>query len=348
MQVKRRMAAFLGAGLMCCALAAGCLGCSSDGGAADTPAKPEAQQQAKEIDFSTAEFTTLAEDPAPLTSLRALTSSDDGKYLYAGYIKEAPKGVYKIDAATGEKVWHFQEEDFGYDKGVAVDSRGYVYAGSTIRAQDGAVRVYILDDEDGSLVNTIEEPIIGKVGVNGVEVLEKDDKKYLYMITNYGPNRVYCYDVTDVQNPVPSDSFGVDGYVDLKALSGNAAVEANYLAVTDDGTVYLTALTGNGSKSDAVLKLSADGKSIEKVADVPEGYGICIANGYMLVSTYLDADSTVEVLKMSDFSKVASIGNMGDNTFYSAVTVASGKIYIADQGYKEGSRILVSNEIEGL
>ncbi len=343
MHMRKRAVVFLGAGLLCCALAAGC----SAGGTADGPSGTAAPQ-AQEIDFKAATFDTFVEDAAPMTSLRALTSSADGAYLYAGYIKEGPKGVYKIDAATGEKLWHFQEEDFGYDKGVAVDSRGYVYAGNTIRAEEGAVRVYILNDADGSLEATIEEPIIGKVGVNGVDVLEKDGKTLLYVVTNYGPNRVYCYDVTDVQSPVLSDSFGIDGYVDLKAVTGNDDVEGSYLAVMDDGTVYLTAKTGAGSKGDAVLKLSADGRSAEKVADVPEAYGICVADGYMLVSTYFDASSTVEVLKLSDYSTVASIGNVGDNTFYSAVTVAGGKIYIADQGYRDGSRILVSNEIFGL
>lgn len=344
MQTRKTAAVLLSAGLVCCALATGC---STGGGAADAPAQPEAQQ-AQEIDFGAATFDTFIEDAAPMTSLRALTSSADGAYLYAGYIKDSPKGVYKIDAATGEKVWHFQEEDFGYDKGVAVDSRGYVYVGSTINAQENAVRAYILNDADGTLVTTIEEPIIGKVGVNGVDVLEKDGKTLLYLVTNYGPNRVYCYDVTDVQSPVLSDSFGIDGYVDLKAATGNDATEGSYLDVTDDGTVYLTALTGAGAKGDAVLKLSADGKTVEKVADVPEAYGICLVDGYMLVSTYLDASSTVEVLKLSDFSTVASIGNVGDNTFYSAVTVAGGKIFIADQGYKEGARILVSSELPGL
>lgn len=305
--------------------------------------------KAPSLDFKDVTFTVFREDPKPLTSLRSLASSSSQNALYGGYIRDNPKGVYKIDIETKEQLWHFQEEDFGYDKGVAVDSRGNVFVGNTTSAQEGSVMIYILDDQNGQLKESLEVSIVGQVGINGVAISERDGKVYLYFVANYGVSRLYCYDVTDIQNIVPSKEFGNDeGYIDLKLLSENNKIEGNYLKVLDDGEIYMTANLGNGSKGDAVLKITSKGDEIKKVAEVSEAYGIDIKNGYIFVSTYLDNQSSVEVLSLEDYQKVASIGNMGDNTYYSAVTIVNGRIYIADQGYNEGSRILVSNEIEGL
>jgi Uncharacterized conserved protein len=299
--------------------------------------------------YSAATFSTLVEyDKSELGTyeIRGFCASNDGKYLFGGCLQD-DRRIIKIDASTGEVLGEYKDSEPGYGKGLATDDRGNLYIGIANAANDGAVGFAIVDVSTMKEINFVSTEISGKVGVNGVTVIKIGDKYYMYLIINYDTDRLYCYDVTDTANPVLKADFGQNsGYTDIQALTGNAECDANYLAVDSDGTIYLTAKIAAGTKGDSILKISADGKNITATAPFTEPYGIILHDGYLLVSTYNSADSVIYVINASDLSTVCEIGNMSDASKYSGVAIAGDKIYISDQGYGNGDRILVSNKLE--
>ena len=166
------------------------------------------------------------------------------------------------------------------------------------------------------------------------------------MLFRSDTDRLYCYDVTDTSNPVLKADFGKNsGYADIQALTGAAGCDANYVAVDSDGIIYMTAKIESGSKGDTILKIKADGTEIISKASLAEPYGITLRDGYLLISTYNGADSEIYVLNASDLTTVCEIGNMSDASKYSGVAIAGDKIYVSDQGYGLGDRILVSGTL---
>lgn len=334
---RRKTGIWLGMAAM---LLLGLTACSGMGGA-----------PAKEPEFTQTEMEVLRTDPSPRTSLRSLTASPDGKYLYGGYIKGAPRGVYKIDAGTGEDIWYYQDQGYskpGFCKGVTVDDRGYVYVGVTVWEQTDIVQVAVLDDGTGEELSLFEIEASGKIGTNGL-ALRKDGERYLlYLLTNYDVNRIYCYDVTEPQAPALNQDFGTGGFVELEALTKAETAEGTSMVFEEDGSFYLTANLGEGNKGDSVLHISADGKKVLGQIALHEAYGIDSSGRYLFVSTYLDSTSSVHVLEKNKMKQVAEIGNLPDCSQYSGVVFSGGRLYIADQTYQEGSRILVSGMLEGV
>lgn len=298
--------------------------------------------------FSSAQFSTLVEfDKSVIGTyeMRGFTSTADGKYLFGGLLQE-DRRVLKIDAATGKVAGEYKDSEPGYGKGLATDDRGFLYVGTANAANDGAVGFAIVEIASMKEVKFVSAEISGKVGVNGVTVAKTGDKYYMYLITNYDTDRLYCYDVTNTSNPVLKTDFGANaGYTDIQALTGTADCDANYLAVDSEGVIYMTAKIASGSKGDTIFKIKADGTGIISKAPLTEPYGITHRDGYLLVSTYNGADSTVYVLNASDLTTVCEIGNMSDASKYSGVAIGGDKIYISDQGFGSGDRILVSGAL---
>lgn len=297
--------------------------------------------------FKSATFTPLrvfAEGELGTFQMRGFTASPDGEYLYGGILQN-DRGVFRFNATDGSSAGTYRDAEPGFSKGLAADDRGNLYVGISNAANDGAVKFACVDKDLKELsLTTIE--IAGKVGVNGATVVKNGDKYLLYFVVNYGPNTIRCYDVTNPAAPVVYKSFGTDGVADIKALCGNDIAEGSYIAVDEAGIVYLTAnADGAGSKGDCVLKIAADGKSIISRTAIPEAYGTYYFNGYLLVSTYAGASSAVYVLNASDLSQVATIGGMADASNYSGVALVNKRIYISDQGFGGGDRILVSGEL---
>jgi len=279
--------------------------------------------------------------------MRGFCASSDGKYLFGGLL-QSERRVLKIDAANGEILGEYADAEPGYPKGLATDDRGYLYVGIANAPNDGAIGFSIVEISTMNEVKFVSTEIAGKVGVNGVAVAKLGDKYYLYVIANYDTDRLYRWDVTNPSNPVLDSGFGKSsGYTDLQELTGSPDCDANYLAVGSDGIIYMTAKVAGGSKGDTILKISADGKSIASKASLVEPYGIYLHDDtYVLVSTYNSFDSMVYVLNASDLSTVAEIAKVGDASAFSGVAIAGNKIYVADQGYGLGDRILVSNVLE--
>lgn len=332
MMIRNRL--YLG---LCFILTLGLAGCSAG--------KAEETQK---LDFSGVQVETLRAYEAPRSSLRGFAASADGKYLYGGFIKGAPRGVYKIDAQTGEDIWYYQDRGYsqpGFCKGVAVDDRGYVYVGVTIWEQEGEVQLAVLDDSSGEELSLTSISAMGKVGTNGAAVRKDGEKYLLYLITNYQTNAVYCYDVTDVNAPAPYPDFGMDGVMDLPALVKSDTAEGTALAFAEDGSFYMTANLGSGNKGDSVLHISGDGKKILRQTALNEAYGIELYGSYLFVSTYLEGTSSIHVLNAADLKEEGEAGNLPDCTQYTGIVFRNGKFYIADQSFEEGSRILVSDAI---
>lgn len=321
---------------LCFVLTMGLAGCASG------------KKETERLDFSGVQAEPLQTYATPRASLRGFTASADGNYLYGGFIKGAPRGVYKIDAQTGEDIWYYQDRGYsqpGYCKGVAVDDRGFVYVGVTIWEQEGEVQLVVLDDETGEELSLTPISAIGKVGTNGAAVRKDGDKYLLYLITNYQTNAVYCYDVTDVNTPVLYPGFGMDGVMDISALTKSDSAEGTALAFAEDGSFYMTANLGSGSKGDSVLHISGDGKKVLRQTALNEAYGLDLYGSYLFVSTYLEGTSSIHVLNTAELKEETEVGNLPDCTQYTGVAYRNGKLYIADQSFEEGSRILVSSEL---
>lgn len=317
--------------------------------------------KSKELNPDDITFSNFKVFDSPMKSLRGMAASQDGAFLYTGHIQLGTTGIRKIDIETGNIVWAYHDATLTpeqvlykeYPKGVATDNRGYVYAMISKNKLTGAT-LAILNADDGTTVSeTFVDFGVLDTGANGIAVKQDGDRYYAYFISNYGPNRIYCYDVTDAASPVPNMSFGVDGIVSLAKRTGVETADANYLALDDNGDIYVTIKLADGAKADAVGKFSSDGKTFEKVIDCEEAYGIAIAEGYIFISTYHGEASAVNVYKLSDYSLVATLADeVEGHSHYSQVVVCGNKIYIADQSYQTGassndlgSRILESSEI---
>jgi hypothetical protein len=298
--------------------------------------------------FTGASFSVLKEytgDEAGAYQMRGFTVSPDGKYLYGGLLQNDKK-VIKIDSSNGYVIGEYKDSvEPVYPKGLAADDRNYLYVGIANQANDGAVRFSIVNAETMAEEYVTDIEIAGKVGVNGAAVENFNGKYILYFVTNYGPNFIYSYDVTDVKNPVLNAGFGNGGIADLTALIGGT--EGSYIDVDSAGNVYLSFNTGGGSKGDALYKIAPDGKSILAKTEIAEAYGVNIVKDeYVLVSTYNGEDSSVYVLNAGDLSEAANIGNMDGTANYSMAAFGGGKIYISDHGYGgSGDRIFVSNAL---
>ncbi|MBE6657980.1 MAG: lactonase family protein [Ruminococcaceae bacterium] len=296
------------------------------------------------------EFALYEQGTLDAVQLRAFAVDPNGKYYYGGLLNSGTPTVYQFDAATGDPVCTYQfdpsEDPGAYIKALAADDRGYVYMGVANKANNGAVYFAICSQDGLAEIKWVKIEIEGKVGVNGACVREVNGKYYLYFITNYESDRLYCYDVTDVNNPTVFNAFGSDGfssgggYLDL--TSGFGMQDANNIAIDEQGYIYICATTGVGSKGDTIFKVSADGTGIVGQASVSECFGVAIlGNGYLATCTYEGADSKLHILNQQDLSPVTVIGYDNANNF-TQLGMIGNKIYMADQG---PDAVLVSSEI---
>ena len=195
-------------------------------------------------------------------------------------------------------------------------------------------------------IKWVKIEIEGKVGVNGACVREVNGSYYLYFITNYDSDRLYCYDVTDVNNPKVFDAFGSDGFTTgggyLDLTSGFGMQDANNIAIDEQGYIYICATTGVGSKGDTIFKVSSSGTGVVAQASVSECFGVAIlGNGYLAACTYEGMDSKVHILNQADLTPVTVVGYDNANNF-TQLGMIGNRIYMADQG---PDAVLISSEI---
>ena len=298
--------------------------------------------------LSFSEYALYEQGTLDALQLRAFAVDPNGKYYYGGLLNGGTPTVYQFDAATGAEVctYTFDEDPGAYIKAIAADDRGYVYMGVANAANNGAVYFAICDQNGLSEIKWVMIEIEGKVGVNGATIRRDGDKYYLYFVTNYDTDRIYSYDVTDVNNPVLNTNFGSDGfttgtgYLDLTSAFGMQ--DANNICIDESGYLYMCATTGKGSKGDTVFRINPEGTGIVATAEVSECFGVCIiGQGYLATCTYEGADSKVHILNQQDLTPVTVVGYDNANNFCQLGMIGN-KLYMADQG---PDAVLVSSEI---
>lgn len=276
------------------------------------------------------EFASYPQGTLDTQQLRAFAVDPNGKYYYCGFLNGGTPTVYQFDASTGKEVtkYTFKEDNGAYIKAIGTDDRGYVYMGIANAANNGAVYFSICTEKGLAEQKWVKIDIDGKVGVNGAYARQIDGKYYFYFITNYDTDRMYCYDVTDVKNPVPNTAFGNNGMIDL---SGFGITDANNLTVDATGNIYVCCNTGAGSKGDTVFKLDAKGANVLAKGAVEECFGICQVGEYLAVCTMNKENSVVVILNQSDLTTVKTI-NYDSVTKFSQIGFANDILYIADEG----------------
>lgn len=314
----------------------------------------------KKLNFEGATFSNFKVFDAPMKSLRGMAVSADGNAFYLGHIQLGTGGVRKLDRSTGEIKWTYNSANIPadnnyneYPKGLATDDRGNVFAVVSHNKQS-FITLAALNGEDGAVLSETKIEL-GQIdaGANGIAIYKDGDQYYAYFITNYGPNRIYCYNVTDPAKPEINKDFGADGFVSLANKTGVEGADGNYIAMDDSGTMYITMKLGDGSKGDCVVKADKEGKTFEKIIDCEEAYGISLADGYLIVSTYNGEGSVVNLYNVSDYKLAATLGgDVEKHGHYSQAFLVDNKLYIVDQGYQTGasaneigSRIIVSNDL---
>ena len=300
--------------------------------------------------LSFSEFALYEQGTLDAVQMRAFAVDPNGKYYYGGLLNGGIPTVYQFDAKTGDPICTYQfdlaEDEGAYIKAIAADNRGYVYMGVANKANNGAVYFAICSENGLSEIKWVKIEIEGKVGVNGACVREVNGSYYLYFITNYDSDRLYCYDVTDVNNPKVMEAFGNDGFTSgggyLDLTSGFGMQDANNITIDEQGYIYICATTGTGSKGDTIFKVSSSGTGVVAQASVSECFGVAIlGNGYLAACTYEGMDSKVYILNQADLTPVTVVGYDNANNF-TQLGMIGNRIYMADQG---PDAVLVSSEI---
>ena len=287
--------------------------------------------------LSFSEFALYEQGTLDAVQMRAFAVDPNGKYYYGGLLNGGIPTVYQFDPA---------EDEGAFIKALAADNRGYVYMGVANKANNGAVYFAICSENGLSEIKWVKIEIEGKVGGNGACVREVNGSYYLYFITNYDSDRLYCYDVTDVNNPKIMEAFGNDGFTSgggyLDLTSGFGMQDANNITIDEQGYIYICATTGTGSKGDTIFKVSASGTGVVAQASVSECFGVAIlGNGYLAACTYEGMDSKVHILNQADLTPVTVVGYDNANNF-TQLGMIGNRIYMADQG---PDAVLVSSEI---
>lgn len=277
-----------------------------------------------------------------INQLRAFAVDPNGKYFYGGFLNGGTPTVFQFKAEDGKAgtSYTFAEDNGAYIKALGADDRGYVYMGIANKANNGAVYFAICEENGLKEIKWVKIDIEGKIGVNGTYVLKDGSKYYLYLVTNYDTDRIYRYDVTDVNNPTLDTSFGTNaGYSDLTAFK---ITDANNVSVGPDGSIYIAANTGAGSKGDSMIKLDAKATKVLATASVKEAYGSCIVGEYVATCTYNKGESEVVILDQADLSIIKSVTYPTASNFTQLGFIGD-KLYIADQSPEA---VVVTNSIK--
>ena len=262
-------------------------------------------------------------------NMRGFAMSTDGRYLYMGTLNGGTgvRGVTVFDTRQAKVTDLYYKYDgeaglagnpFSYAKGIAADDRGYVYVGFAFSKNYNIVNLGIAkQQEDGTLEEVYYDAVYEfgnpgdeggiKVGVNGVDVAKIGDRYYCYFMTNYTYDALYCYDVTDPENPTLNKDFGTNGCVIFSDLSqtmpgGFQPGDGYYMDVDEDGTIWIIA----DSETDAmIMKLAPDGSACVEL--IPANFFYCVEHvgGYLLLGDY--AGEYVEVRDDASYEVIAKI-----------------------------------------
>ncbi len=262
-------------------------------------------------------------------NMRGFAMSPDGRYTYMSVLHgggDIVRGMFVMETQTGRITDYRTRYDgdrcngaqprFSYPKGVAADTRGYVYIGWTLSDSYNAAYLTVeCQKADGTLETVAELPVctLGtpgdpagtKIGINGVDVVELDGKTYCYVMTNYAHDVLYRFDVTDPEKPVLDKHFGKGGMATAAPkLAGGTLDEGLYMDVAPDGNIYLA--TGFSNGRDGIAVLAPDGRSCARVIPLDGVYSVELAGEFLLCGmrtanavTVLDHESGRQIATLS-------------------------------------------------
>ncbi len=290
-------------------------------------------------------------------NMRGFAMSTDGRYLYMGTLNGGTgiRGVVVYDTqkcVVTDLYYHYDGEaglegsPYSYAKGIAADDRGYVYVGFAFSQNYNLVNLGIAkQQEDGSLEEVALKAAYEfgdpgdtggiHVGVNGVDVVKIGDSYYCYMMVNYDYDALYCFDVTDPENPKLNKDFGDNGLINFSddgnpvKAPGQTLKEGQYMDVDDDGTIWLVVNTNEGT--DGVMKIAPDGSACADFAELPGVYSVEHEGGFLLCG--LKDGSAVVVLDDASYEQLASIpltAEYGDRVV--RILVINDVLFVADAG----------------
>ncbi|MGM9643124.1 MAG: hypothetical protein ACI3XI_07940 [Eubacteriales bacterium] len=256
-------------------------------------------------------------------TMRGMAVSQDGKYLYGGFLHpNGSGGIGMFDAATGKILTGVQYDQgdgkYSFPKGLATDDRGYLYAALAWEPNYGKALLGIYEYADNQLTLKKDLQFVTtddgtKTGVNGITVEKINGSYFAYVVVNYKVDYLYRINVTDINNPVVDTSFGTDGRIELadpQFGSGNVdKVEAQYLDVDTDGTIYVVI---HDSPVKRLVAFSADGKSILKTIEISEGNPISAAlyGDYLFVAF---RSGQINIYNKNTFESITSVTITTDN-----------------------------------
>ena len=294
---------------------------------------------------------------ASTINMRGFAMSPDGRYAYMGTLNggSGVRGVVVMDTYSGavtDLYYRYDGENgregspFSYAKGIDADDRGYVYVGFAFSKNYNVVNLGIAaQQEDGTLEEVYEGAVYEfgepgneggiKVGVNGVEVARVGDRYLCYVMVNYTYDALYCFDVTDPADPELNRDFGDNGVIVFSepdcavTAPGKTPDEGQYMAVDEDGTVWLCASFKEGGAG--IMKIDPSGTACADVIDLSGAYCVTHAGGYLLVGD--KAGAFISVLDDSSYEEIAKISvpeGFGDRV--TRIEIINDILYVANAG----------------
>lgn len=293
---------------------------------------------------------------AAFVNMRGFSMSADGKYAYMGTLNGGTgmRGVVVLDTQVGKitdmyytynEVNALEGSPFSYAKGIAADDRGYVYVGFAYSRNYNFLELAIAKQEDnGKLTEMAQIPVYQndlqpgdesgtKVGVNGVEVAKVGEKYLCFVMANYDHDVLYCYDVTDPSNPVLDQSWAIGGKIEFAAedctieMNGKTLKDGNYLAVDNDGTVWLCVQFNEGGEG--IVKIDSTGINCLATLEMGGAYSVAHVGKFLLVG--LKDGSAVKVLNDASFEEVATI-DVPDADRVTRMQVINDTLYVCGAG----------------
>ncbi len=290
-------------------------------------------------------------------NMRGFAMSADGRYAYMGTLNggSGVRGVVVMDTHSGvvtDLYYRYDGESglsgspFSYAKGIDTDDRGYVYVGFAFSKNYNVVNLGIASQrEDGTLEEVYEGPVYEfgepgdeggiKVGVNGVEVAKVGDRYLCYVMTNYTYDALYCFDVTDPATPELNEDFGDGGVIifsepDCAVKTAEKTLdEGQYMAVDEDGTVWLCASFKEGGSG--IMKIDPTGTACADVIELSGAYCVAHEGAYLLVGAKDGA--AVTVLDDSSYETVSTVAvpeGYGDRV--TRIIVIDDVLYVCNAG----------------
>ena len=293
---------------------------------------------------------------AAYVNFRGFSMSADGRYAYIGALNGGTgiRGVSVLDMQVGkitDLYYSYNEENalpgspFSYAKGIAADDRGYVYVGFAYSVNYNYLSLGIAKQEDNGKLTEMSEIAVytnefepgdeagTKIGVNGVEVVKVGTTYLCFVMTNYNHDVLYCYDVTDPENPTLNPSWGINGKIEFAAsdctieMQGKTLNEGQYMAADENGTLWLCVDFKEGGSG--IVKIDANGVNCLATHEMNGAYSIAHVGKFLLVG--LKDGSAVEVLDDSSFEKVATIA-VPDAGRVTRMQVRNDTLYVCGAG----------------